>query len=160
MGARSALLRLKGMPHRSLCRSEIDYADPPELRAALKADRPQFWINAAGYTGKAERRRVRGFYKAECLMGNAVLPGIVAAACEDAGVPWGQVSSGCIYNGNSPSAGGFTEADPPNFTFRAGPCSSSTAGRPSVRRCWRVASAYPSGASRIPFESVDNPATT
>ena len=38
-----------------------------------------------------------------------------------AGHPWGRahVSSGCIYNGNSPSRRGFTELDPPNFTFRA-----------------------------------------
>ena len=28
-----------------------------------------------------------------------VLPGTIALACADAGVPWGHVSSGCIYTG-------------------------------------------------------------
>ncbi|HEY5079812.1 MAG TPA: sugar nucleotide-binding protein [Opitutaceae bacterium] len=151
-----ALFRLKGIRYRSLRRSEVDYADPVALGAALRADKPEFLINAAGYTGKPNVDACE-VHKAECLMGNAVLPGIVAAACEGEGVPWGHVSSGCIYNGSSPTGAGFTELDPPNFTFRAGPCSfySGTKGlgeevlegHPDVF-LWRM---------RIPFESVDNP---
>jgi dTDP-4-dehydrorhamnose reductase len=151
-----ALFRLKGIRYRCLRRSEVDYADRAALRDALRSDKPQFLVNAAGYTGKPNVDACE-IHKAECLMGNAVLPGIVADACEDAGVPWGHVSSGCIYNGDGHSGSGFTELDPPNFTFRAGPCSfySGTkglgeevlAGRPNVF-IWRL---------RIPFESVDNP---
>jgi dTDP-4-dehydrorhamnose reductase len=155
-GAYQALFRLRGVPYRSLGRAEVDYADAGALRAALLRDRPEFLINAAGYTGKPNVDACE-LHKAECLLGNAVLPGIVAEACEAAGVPWGHVSSGCIYNGEGPGGRGFTEEDTPNFTFRSGYCSfySGTkglgeevlAGRPNVF-VWRL---------RIPFESVDNP---
>ena len=33
------------------------------------------------------------------LQGNAVLPGIIREVCEDLKIPWGHVSSGCIYSG-------------------------------------------------------------
>ena len=154
--AYQALFRRKGVTYRNLRRSEVDYADPSVLRDALRRDRPEFLINAAGYTGKPNVDACE-IHKAECLFGNAVLPGYVAQACAEAGVPWGHVSSGCIYNGTRPDGAGFTEEDPPNFTFRSPPCSfySGTkalgeevlAGRPEVF-IWRL---------RIPFEPVDNP---
>lgn len=155
-GAFQALFRRKGIPYRNLRRSEVDYTDPGTLRAALLADKPEFLVNAAGYTGKPNVDACE-LHKAECLFGNAVLPGLVAAACEEAGVPWGHVSSGCIYSGDGPGGEGFTELDAPNFTFRSNHCSfySGTkglgeevlAGRPNLF-IWRL---------RIPFESVDNP---
>jgi dTDP-4-dehydrorhamnose reductase len=155
-GAFQALLRRKGMRFRNLRRSEVDYTDPGVLRSALLADKPEFLVNAAGYTGKPNVDACE-LHKAECLFGNAVLPGRIAAACEEAGVPWGHVSSGCIYSGAGPGGGGFSEDDAPNFTFRSNQCSfySGTkglgeevlAGHPGVF-VWRL---------RIPFESVDNP---
>jgi dTDP-4-dehydrorhamnose reductase len=155
-GAFQALFRQKGIRYRSVRRAELDYSDAGALRTALLADRPEFLINAAGYTGKPNVDACE-VHKEECLLGNAVLPGMVARACEDAGVPWGHVSSGCIYNGPGPGPNGFTEEDPPNFTFRATQCSFYSgskglgeevlAGRPS-HYVWRL---------RIPFESVDNP---
>lgn len=154
--AYQALLTRRGIPYRSLRRAELDYTAPAVLREALRRDRPEFLINAAGYTGKPNVDACET-QKAECLFGNAVLPGIVAEACADAGIPWGHVSSGCIYSGARPDGGGFTEEDTPNFTFRAGPCSfySGTkalgeevlAGRPEVY-LWRL---------RIPFDHEENP---
>jgi dTDP-4-dehydrorhamnose reductase len=154
--AYQALFKRKGIAFRSLRRSEVDYANKGTLLAALRADRPEFLVNAAGYTGKPNVDACE-LHKAECLLGNAVLPGIVAMACEEAGVPWGHVSSGCIYSGDGPGKDGFTELDPPNFTFRSNHCSfySGTkglgeevlAGRPNLF-VWRL---------RIPFDSVDNP---
>lgn len=154
--AYQALFNRKGIPFRNLRRSELDYTNSGVLRAALMADQPEFLINAAGYTGKPNVDACE-LHKAECLLGNAVLPGVVAKACEGAGVPWGHVSSGCIYSGDGPGAAGFTELDPPNFTFRANPCSfySGTKGlgeevlegHPNLF-VWRL---------RIPFDGVDNP---
>lgn len=154
--AYQALFQRRGIPYRSVGRAELDYADPAALAAALRRDRPEFLVNAAGYTGKPNVDACE-VHKADCLFGNAVLPGRIARACAEAGVPWGHVSSGCIYNGARPDSGGFTEEDPPNFTFRSPPCSfySGTkalgeevlAGEPRVY-VWRL---------RIPFESVDNP---
>ncbi|HXQ80993.1 MAG TPA: sugar nucleotide-binding protein [Opitutaceae bacterium] len=154
--AYQALFRSRGVAYRSLSRSEIDYTDAATLRSALQRDRPEFLVNAAGYTGKPNVDACE-LHKPECLFGNAVLPGIVAQACEEAGVPWGHVSSGCIYSGDGPGGNGFTELDAPNFTFRANHCSFYSgskglgeevlAGRPGLF-VWRL---------RIPFDSVDNP---
>jgi dTDP-4-dehydrorhamnose reductase len=155
-GAYQALFRLKGVPYRSLSRADVDYTDAATLRGLLLREKPDFLINAAGYTGKPNVDACE-LHKADCLLGNAVLPGVVADACEAAGVPWGHVSSGCIYSGDGPGGRGFTELDTPNFTFRTNNCSfySGTkglgeevlAGRPSLF-VWRL---------RIPFDSVDHP---
>ena len=154
--AYQALLTKKGIPFRNLRRAETDYTHPDTLRALLTRDRPEFLINAAGYTGKPNVDACE-IHKTECLFGNAVFPGQVAQACAEAGVPWGHVSSGCIYTGARPDGSGFTEQDTPNFSFRTNNCSfySGTkalgeevlAGRPNVF-IWRL---------RIPFNEVDNP---
>jgi dTDP-4-dehydrorhamnose reductase len=154
--AYQALLTRKGIPFRNLKRSDLDYSDVARLTAALKADRPDFLINAAGYTGKPNVDACE-LHKTECLFGNAVLPGRIAEACSAAGVPWGHVSSGCIYTGSRPDGSGFTELDAPNFTFRQNNCSfySGTkalgeevlAGRTDVY-LWRL---------RIPFDEVESP---
>jgi dTDP-4-dehydrorhamnose reductase len=154
--AYQALLTRKGIPFKNLRRAELDYTNRDTLRAALLRDKPEFLINAAGYTGKPNVDACE-LHKQECLFGNAVLPGIVAEACADAGVPWGHVSSGCIFSGARPDGSGFTETDTPNFTFRTNHCSfySGTkalgeevlADKPSVY-VWRL---------RIPFDNVDNP---
>src|ERR671911_8610 len=97
--AYQALLRQKGLAFRNLRRSDIDYANSGTLTELLQREKPEFLINAAGYTGKPNVDACE-LHKHECLFGNAVLPGIVAEACADAGVPWGHVSSGCIYTGS------------------------------------------------------------
>lgn len=154
--AYQAFMRRRGIAHRSVSRAELDYARPGVLAEALRRDRPEFLINAAGYTGKPNVDACE-LHKAECLFGNAALPGLIAEACEAADVPWGHVSSGCIYSGARPDGSGFREDDEPNFTFRRGPCSFYSgckalgeevlAGRPNVFT-WRL---------RIPFNNEDNP---
>lgn len=150
------LLQRKGYAFRSLRRSEIDYTDTDTLARALAADRPAFLINAAGYTGKPNVDACE-IHKAKCLFGNAVLPGRIAQACEKANIPWGHISSGCIFTGARPDGTEFTETDAPNFTFRQDNCSfySGTkalgeevlAGRPGLY-IWRL---------RIPFDNIDSP---
>ncbi len=154
--AYQALLTRKGIPFRNVRRAELNYTDPAVLRAALLRDKPSFLINSAGYTGKPNVDACE-LHKSECLFGNAVLPGLIAQACTEAGVPWGHVSSGCIYSGARPDGTGFQEDDTPNFTFRTNHCSfySGTkalgeevlAGTPNVY-IWRL---------RIPFNNEENP---
>ncbi|MEI6465414.1 MAG: sugar nucleotide-binding protein [Verrucomicrobiota bacterium] len=154
--AYQALLTRKGIPFRNLRRAELDYTNVDVLRTALLRDKPQFVINAAGYTGKPNVDACE-LHRHECLFGNGVLPGILAEACTAAQVPWGHVSSGCIYTGSRADGRGFTETDTPNFTFRTNNCSfySGTkalgeevlAGKPDVY-IWRL---------RIPFDNIDNP---
>lgn len=154
--AYQALLTRQGIPFRNLRRADSDYADQAVLTELLRREKPAFLINAAGYTGKPNVDACE-LHKAECLFGNAVLPGRIAAACAAAGVPWGHVSSGCIYSGARPDGSGFTETDTPNFTFRTNHCSfySGTkalgeevlAGQEDVY-IWRL---------RIPFDHVESP---
>jgi len=154
--AYQALLARKGLPFRNVRRADFDYTNLAALTELLQREKPAFLINAAGYTGKPNVDACE-LHKADCLNGNAVLPGTVATACAAAGVPWGHVSSGCIYTGARPDGTGFSETDTPNFTFRTDNCSfySGTkglgeevlAGAPDVY-VWRL---------RIPFNQVDNP---
>lgn len=154
--AYQACLARKGVAFRRVVRRELDYSDPARLLAALRADRVSFLINAAGYTGKPNVDACE-LHKDDCLFGNAVLPGRIAEACAAAGVPWGHVSSGCIYTGARPDGSGFTESDAPNFTFRQNNCSfysgtkalgeEALAGVPAVY-VWRL---------RIPFDHRDGP---
>lgn len=145
-----------GTEFRSVSRGDLDYYDPSELASALKAGKATFLINAAGYTGKPNVDACET-HKTECLFGNAVLPGRIMDACGMAGVPWGHVSSGCIYTGTRPDGSGFTEEDEPNFTFRQDNCSfysgCKALGEEVLARSrdvfvWRL---------RIPFEERDSP---
>ncbi len=154
--AYQSLFRRKNIPFKNLRRAEVDYTDVATLTAALEADRPEFLINAAGYTGKPNVDACED-HKAECLFGNAVLPGRIAAACAAAGVPWGHVSSGCIYSGRRTDGAGFTEVDTPNFSFRSDHCSfysgSKALGEEVLAGVdnvfvWRL---------RIPFDHRDGP---
>lgn len=149
------LLNSKGISFKNLQRKDLDYTDVATLSEALNADRPEFLINAAGYTGKPNVDACETD-KANCLFGNAILPGRIAEACEITGTPWGHVSSGCIYTGAREDGTGFAEDDSPNFSFRQNNCSfySGTKalgeeilkGRPNVY-LWRL---------RIPFDHIDN----
>jgi dTDP-4-dehydrorhamnose reductase len=116
------LFDARRIEYRNLCRAAVDYTNPAVLAGCLREQRPAFVVNAAGYTGKPNVDACE-LHKADCLFGNAVLPGLIARTCADAGVPWGHVSSGCIYNGTRSADGGFTEDDPPNFSFRQNNCS-------------------------------------
>lgn len=154
--AYQTLFTKKGIPYKNLVRNELDYTDVETLYAALKEDQPDFLINAAGYTGKPNVDACEDD-KANCLFGNAVLPGRIAEACERAGISWGHVSSGCIYTGSREDGAGFTETDAPNFTFRQNNCSFYSGTKAlgeevlaEAKNCyiWRL---------RIPFNHEDSP---
>jgi UDP-glucose 4,6-dehydratase len=111
-----------GLSVRGLSRKEVDYSNTRKLASFLKEIKPTFIINAAGYTGKPNVDACEQA-KAECLSGNAVLPGGIREVCEDLKIPWGHVSSGCIYSGRRQDGKGWAEEDEPNFSFRSPPCS-------------------------------------
>ena len=166
---------------RNLRRSEADYTQFDVLRGVIQALKPDFVINSAGFTGKPNVDACEAA-KAETLSGNVLLPMTVAHACSLFGIPWAQVSSGCIYSGakirqadgslkvekdltqpalqdhlvrHPESLVGFSELDPPNFSFREGPCSfysgtkalaEETLTKESSLYVWRL---------RIPFDERD-----
>jgi UDP-glucose 4,6-dehydratase len=132
----------------ALSRQQVDYSRFDLLLKFLQEKKPAFVVNAAGYTGKPNVDACE-LDKAGTLVGNTLLPQTIAHACAAAHIPWGHVSSGCIYSGAKISANGtvrvekdmnrpelhalaeeksaailgFTENDPPNFSFRDQPCS-------------------------------------
>jgi len=85
----------------------------------LKSNKPTFLVNAAGYTGKPNVDACE-LDKEATYAGNVTLPMIVGETCETLSIPWGHVSSGCIYNGYDKD---YEETDEPNFSFDNPPCS-------------------------------------
>jgi len=111
-----------------------------------------------------------------------LLPQTIANACAAANIPWGHVSSGCIYSGAKVSENGmirtekdmskpalralvtqapekihgFTEADVPNFSFRDQPCSfysgTKALGEEAITN---IGQSY-IWRLRIPFDEFDN----
>lgn len=143
-------------PYTVASRDTVDYSDRDRLIAFLRDSNASFLINAAGYTGRPNVDACE-LHKAECLSGNAVLPGIIREACEHLDLPWGHVSSGCIYTGQKSDGSGFSEEDPPNFSFRQNNCSFYSG-------CKALGEEVLAGADncfiwrlRIPFDAFDSP---
>ena len=137
-------------------RSEHNILDPCELKTAFQKSNVDAVINCAGYTGKPNVDACETD-KAACLAGNAVLPGSLATACHELDLPFGHVSSGCIYTGKKTDGRGFNEEDEPNFCFRTNNCSFYSGTKAlgeevlaDAERCWiwRL---------RLPFSNVDSP---
>lgn len=168
---------------RVVSRHEIDYTGFESVSALLRELRPEFVINCAGFTGKPNVDACE-LAKADTVSGNSLLPQTIAHACAAVQIPWGHVSSGCIYTGAKVADGagaltvepdltrpglhdrilaqrnlvhGFTELDPPNFSFRSPPCSfysgTKALGEEAIHGVgrgyvWRL---------RIPFDEIDSP---
>ena len=141
-------LQRRNQPFTALSRRELDYTKFELLLQHLQRTRPEFVVNAAGYTGKPNVDACENA-KADTLAGNTLLPQAIAHACLATGTPWGHVSSGCIYSGakvkrsasvtiekdlskpdlkslateNPNALQGYTESEEPNFSFRQLPCS-------------------------------------
>jgi dTDP-4-dehydrorhamnose reductase len=141
-------LQRRKWPFTPVSRRDVDYTRFDVLMGFLKKDKPEFIINAAGYTGKPNVDACE-IAKADALAGNTLLSQTIAHACSAMGIPWGHVSSGCIYSGAKIAVGGqirmekdmnrpelralvekspqavhgYIETDTPNFSFRDGPCS-------------------------------------
>ena len=148
-------LKTKNMPFQSIARKELDYYDKTKLAQLIRDTNATFLINAAGYTGKPNVDACEN-HKTETLFGNAILPGRIREVCEDSKLPWGHVSSGCIYTGHKPDGRGFNENDPPNFSFRTNNCSFYSGTKAlgeeilaDAKNCylWRL---------RIPFSNIDS----
>ena len=164
-----------------LSRQQVDYTRFDVLLEFLKAKKPTFVVNAAGYTGKPNVDACE-LHKADTLQGNSLFPQTVAHACAASAIPWGHVSSGCIYSGakvvmngqmraekdftkpelralveKSPqSIHGFTETDTPNFSFRDGPCSFYSGTKALGEEALAGIGQSYIWRLRIPFDEFDN----
>jgi len=174
-------LQRRGVPFRSLSRRQVDYTQFETLRKFLSETKPSFLVNAAGYTGKPNVDACETA-RADTLQGNTLFPLTLAHACVVANVPWGHVSSGCIYAGawvtengqrceekdlmrpelrgllgsNRNAITGFLEGDEPNFSFRRPPCSFYSGTKALAEEALAGASQAFVWRLRIPFDEIDN----
>jgi UDP-glucose 4,6-dehydratase len=91
-------LERRATPFYALSRKELDYTRFDLLLAHLRESKPSFVVNAAGFTGRPNVDACETA-RAETLQGNTLFPQSLAQACLVAGIPYGHVSSGCIYTG-------------------------------------------------------------
>ena len=140
----------------SVSRAVSGYDHEDRLIELLRATRPSFVINAAGYTGLPNVDACE-LHKTECLLANAVLPGVIRRACEHVGVPWGHVSSGCVYTGSKADGSGFTEDDPPNFDFRHNNSSFYSGSKALGEELLADAETCYVWRPRMPFNHIDHP---
>jgi dTDP-4-dehydrorhamnose reductase len=165
----------------ALSRTALDYTKFDLLLKHLQQTKPEFVINAAGYTGKPNVDACENA-KADTLQGNTLLPQTIAQACAAAKIPWGHVSSGCIYAGAKIKSGtevrtekdltradlkallakspesilGFTENDEPNFSFRQLPCSFYSGTKALAEESIKDIGQSYIWRLRIPFDEYDN----
>jgi dTDP-4-dehydrorhamnose reductase len=175
-------LRRRGWDFIAPSRAELDYTRFDIIAETLRRQRPSLVINAAGYSGKPNVDACE-VARAETLIGNVILPQVLAIACAQAGVPFGHVSSGCIYSGAKiqDSSGvrvekdlaqpgvkdlfakhpdqfaGFTEADEPNFSFRQPPCSFYSGSKALAEELVRELGQTYVWRMRLPFDEFDGP---
>jgi dTDP-4-dehydrorhamnose reductase len=164
-----------------LSRKQVDYTRFDLLLDFLRAKKPSFVINCAGFTGKPNVDACE-LDKAGTLLGNTLLPQTIAHACAAVGIPWGHISSGCIYSGakirenghvrvekdmtkpelhalaekKSPAILGFTETDTPNFSLRDLPCSFYSGTKALGEEAIAGIGQSFIWRLRIPFDEFDN----
>jgi dTDP-4-dehydrorhamnose reductase len=175
-------LRERNWAFTAVSRKDINYTRFEVLLEYLQRTKPSFLINAAGYTGVPNVDACETA-RAETLLGTTLFPAAVAHACLVAAVPWGHVSSGCIYSGakvvtdgqvrlekdlmrtdlqerlrNNPGlVRGFAEVDSPNFSFRDPPCSFYSGSKALAEEVVAGVGRSYLWRLRIPFDEFDNP---
>ncbi len=174
-------LTARGRAFTALSRRTLDYTRFDPFLKYLRDQKPEFVVNCAGYTGKPNVDACED-HKADTLAGNTLLPQTLAHACSAAGIPWGHVSSGCIFAGariiqsgtsrveknltspemrallaaNRTAFHGFTEEDVANFSFRDGPTSFYSGTKALAEEAiTQVGQSY-AWRLRIPFDHRDN----
>tara|TARA_R110000744_G_scaffold34446_1_gene80280 strand:+ start:2213 stop:3073 length:861 start_codon:yes stop_codon:yes gene_type:complete len=136
-----------------LSRETHDYYHVPNLITALEATNVDLLINCAGYTGKPNVDAVED-NKDVAYKANVDLARNIANVCYLGQIKLVHISSGCIYEGDN-GGKGYTENDPPNFTFETGSYYSGTKALAETLVSSILPSAYICRL-RIPFNSHDN----
>lgn len=176
------ILSKRGMSYKALTRAQVDYTSAAQLRSHLVANRPDFIINAAGFTGKPNVDACE-LQKEETMKGNVDFPKMLAQVCHELGIPWGHVSSGCIFSGclveqdgkwtaeknmnqdyirkialTEPNRlKGFDESSVPNFSFNDGPCSYYSGTKALGEDAIKGVGDHYVWRLRIPFNEINNP---
>lgn len=150
-----ALLRSE-LPFAVISRQTVDYTHADSLRLFLLECHADFVINAAGYVGQPNIDACE-VNKSECLNANTGLAATVRSVCEPMQIPWGHISSGCIYTGSKSDGSAFTEVDTPNFTFRQNNCSFYSGCKALAEEIQADAERCYIWRPRMPFSHIDSP---
>jgi len=92
-------------------REFLDYTQPEKLREYLEKGKPDYLINAAGYTGSPNVEGCETNWQ-DCYFWNVVVPVRIANICKEIEIPFINVGSGCIYDSQDKI---YSEYDMPNF---------------------------------------------
>lgn len=87
-----------------------DIADETAVRAAIGDHKPDAVVNAAGKTGRPNVDWCET-HQVETLRSNVEGALVLARVCQSAGTYLLHLASGCIFYGDSPKPGGWTEYD-------------------------------------------------
>lgn len=93
--------------------ASVDIAKPRDVAVAMDLVKPDVVINAAGKTGRPNIDWCED-HKAETYYSNITGAVVLAKACSERNIYLVHLSSGCIFDGESPFPGGWTEEDIPN----------------------------------------------
>lgn len=174
-------LRRRGYGFVPLSREAFDYTRFHLLFDYVRKMKPEFLINAAGYSGQPNIDACE-VNRMEAFQANALLPQVIGRVCHMTNTPWGHVSSGSIYSGakvfrngelqlernlgcprvrdmfaeHPEHFRGFTEQDEPNLSFRSTPCSFFSGTKALAEEALRGAPCY-LWRIRMPFDERDEP---
>jgi dTDP-4-dehydrorhamnose reductase len=140
----------KGHQPLAINRKNCDIYNINELAKMLSFLQAEWVINCAGYTGKPNVDACE-YNKAECLIANTALPTIISQVCDSLCLPWGQLGSGCIYQGHRY----FTENCKPNFTFKKDNCSFYSGTKALMEEILNTSTCY-IWRLRMPFSNVSS----
>lgn len=79
----------------------------------LKLHQPDAVLNAAGVVGKPNVDWCET-HQLETIVGNTILPVMIAEACKEMGIYLLHMGTGCIFYGDAPHGGPWKEDDPAN----------------------------------------------
>jgi len=131
------------------------YFNKKDLYEIAKQNNIQYLINCAAFVGKpnieaCERERDK------TIQGNIILPIRAKDFCEELGIAYCHISTGCLYNGESNRSNGFTEEDEPNFTFEKNNCGFYTGTKALTEKIVREYDKTYIWRIRLPFEERHN----
>ena len=140
-----------------LSRAQVDYTNFNTLRAYIRDELGaiDFLINAAGYTGQSSIDQCE-IAKDATLRGNLLLPQMLSHLAAEEDFPWLQVGTGCLYQGDR-GGSGYTEEDPPNFSFSSPPCNFYCGVKALAEQVLREDTRCYIARLRIPFDELDDP---
>jgi len=92
-------------------REFLDYTRPEKLMEYLEKGKPDYLINAAGYTGVPNVEACETNWQ-DCYFWNVLVPVRIAKVCKELEIPFINIGSGCIYDSQEKI---YSEYDMPNF---------------------------------------------